>query len=170
MEKLQCQMAIRSFLRLADVVKPEKRSQMMSGIGGKDTKPEIMVRKGLHAKGFRYLLHHRELPGKPDLVFPRYKSVILVNGCFWHGHSCHLFKWPASRTKFWKQKITGTVERDNRNIRALENEGWRILTIWECALKGKTRLPVENVIEIASQWLSSTTGNLEIKGYEDVTN
>ena len=154
---------------MADIVKPAKRSQMMSGIGGKDTKPELIVRKGLHSKGFRYRLHHRKLPGKPDLVFPRYKCVIFVNGCFWHGHTCHLFKWPSSRAEFWKRKISNTIERDFKNFMLLDNKGWRILTIWECALKGKTRLPIEDVIEMASRWLSSETGHLEIKGYEDVS-
>ena len=155
---------------MVDVVNPAKRSQMMAGIGGKNTKPELLIRKGLHAKGFRYRLHDRNLPGKPDLVFPRYKSVILVNGCFWHGHGCHLFKWPSTRKEFWKRKILGTVERDLKSRKDLEIEGWRILTIWECALKGRTRLPLGKVIEMASQWLSSKTGYLEIKGCEDVTN
>jgi len=159
----------RSSSRLSDVVDSAKRSQMMSGIRGKDTKPELIIRKGLYAKGFRYRLHDRELPGKPDLVFPRYKSVIFVNGCFWHGHiRCHLFKWPATRVNFWKQKINDTIERDLHNRKALEQAGWRVLTIWECALKGKTRLPIETVIEMASRWLSSTACDTEIKGRSDV--
>lgn len=141
----------------------------MAGIGGKDTKPELIIRKGLHANGFRYRLHDCELPGKPDLVFPCYKSVIFVNGCFWHGHNeCHLFKWPATRVDFWKQKISDTIERDRVNRIALCRAGWRVLTIWECALKGKSRLPIESVIEMASCWLSSTACALEIKGRSDV--
>ena len=160
----------RSWSRLTDVVSPEKRSQMMSGIGGKNTGPELIVRKRLHARGFRYRLHDRKLPGKPDLVFPRYESVILINGCFWHGHFCHLFKWPMTRAGFWREKISGTVERDRKNFQALENSGWRILTIWECALKGKTRLTTEEVVSATSEWLRFGTGHLEIEGGDDVTN
>ena len=141
---------------------------MMAGITGKNTKPEIIVRKGLHAMGFRYRLHARNLPGKPDLVFPRYKAVIFVNGCFWHGHGCHLFKWPSTREEFWKEKITGTMERDSRKLAALQCEGWRTLVIWECALKGRTRLPVETVIGSAAQWLSSGTSYLELTGSDHV--
>src|SRR5690606_10217746 len=130
---------------LADVVSAEKRSQMMSGIRGKDTTPEMIIRKGLHARGFRYRLHDRKLPGKPDLVFPAYKAVIFIHGCFWHVHDCHLFKWPSSRPEFWKQKLTGNIEKDQENFAALERDGWRILTVWECALKGRTKLPVDAI-------------------------
>ena len=91
---------------MVDVVTPEKRSAMMSGIKGKNTKPEFIVRKALFKRGFRYTLHNKNLPGKPDLVFARYKAVVFVNGCFWHGHNCHLFKWPKSNPEFWKEKIT----------------------------------------------------------------
>jgi len=154
--------------QLADTFNPEKRSQIMSRIRDRDTKPELLIRKGLHAKGFRYRLHDRKLPGKPDLVFPRYKSIIFVNGCFWHGHSCHLFRWPASRVEYWKPKITRTIERDKANFRSLEAKGWHILIIWECAFRGRTRLPVENVIEMISKWLLSEADHLEIKGYEEV--
>lgn len=90
---------------MADVVTPEKRSKMMSGIQGKNTKPELTIRKGLHALGFRYRLHGKTLPGKPDLVFPKYKAVIFIHGCFWHAHHCHLFKWPSTRVDFWQEKI-----------------------------------------------------------------
>lgn len=149
---------------MTDVVDSKKRSQMMSGIGGKDTKPELIIRKGLHASGFRYRLHVRDLPGKPDIVFPRYKAVILINGCFWHAHSCHLFKWPSTRTEFWKQKINATVQRDRGNFEKIDKLGWRVLTIWECALKGRTRLTIEYVLELASNWLQSHCGHKEIKG------
>lgn len=150
--------------QLADTFTPSKRSQVMSRIGSRNTKPELLIRKGLHARGFRYRLHDRKLPGKPDMVFPRYKSIIFVNGCFWHGHSCPLFRWPATRVEYWKPKITRTIERDKANFRYLEAEGWRVLIIWECAFRGRTRLPIENVIEMASRWLLSKTGHLEIKG------
>jgi len=151
---------------MADVVAPEKRSEMMSGIRGKDTRPELLIRKALHARGFRYRLHDSKLPGKPDLAFPRYKAVIEINGCFWHGHDCHLFKWPSSRKEFWKEKITGNIERDRKNQSALEQLGWRVLTIWECAVKGRTRRPLDDVIESAASWLRSGKGNAEITGME----
>ena len=149
---------------MADVVSPEKRSEMMSGIRGKDTKPELLIRKSLHARGFRYRLHDSKLPGKPDLAFPRYKAVIEIHGCFWHGHDCHLFKWPSSRKAFWKGKITGNMERDRKNHAALEQLGWRILTIWECALKGRTHKPLDDVIEQTASWLRSGKSNSEITG------
>ena len=149
---------------MVDVVSPEKRSEMMSGIRGKDTKPELLIRKSLHARGFRYRLHDSKLPGKPDLAFPRYKAVIEINGCFWHGHDCHLFKWPSSRKAFWKEKISGNITRDSKNHAALEQLGWRILTIWECALKGKTRIPLDDVIEQAASWLCAGKSSAEITG------
>lgn len=153
---------------MADVVSPAKRSEMMAGITGKNTKPELIVRKGLHAMGFRYRLHARNLPGKPDLVFPRYKAVIFVNGCFWHGHGCHLFKWPSTRKEFWREKITGTMERDKRKQAALLGEGWRTLVIWECALKGKSRLPADTVVSAAADWLESDSMSSSITGLSDV--
>lgn len=142
---------------MSDVVSPEKRSKMMSGIRGKDTKPEILVRKALFKKGFRYRLHLTGLPGKPDLVFPKYRSVVFVNGCFWHGHDCHLFKWPKSNSEFWKNKITGNIERDKINLALLEEQGWRSATIWECCLKGCSPNRTEIEIEKLSEWLLSGT-------------
>lgn len=115
---------------------------MMSGIRGKDTKPEIVVRRLLYRSGFRYRLHRKDLPGRPDIVLPKYRTAILVHGCFWHGHAdCHLFRLPGSRTEFWKEKIAGNKVRDRRNLLLLHQSGWRTLEIWECALKGKPRLP-----------------------------
>jgi DNA mismatch endonuclease (patch repair protein) len=149
---------------VTDVVTPEKRSKMMSGIQGKNTKPEMIIRNGLHTMGFRYRLHGKNLPGKPDLVFSRYKAVIFIHGCFWHCHKCHLFKWPSTRTNFWKQKISGNIKRDQANMVTLTNDGWRVLVIWECSLKGRTRLPVEKLLENIAAWLKTGTGNLEIRG------
>lgn len=153
---------------MVDVVTPEKRSQMMAGIGGKNTKPELIIRKGLHAKGYRFRLHVRSLPGKPDIVFPRYRAVIFVNGCFWHGHGCHLFKWPSTRVQFWKDKILGTIERDKGKLEALQLAGWRTLTIWECALKGKSRLQIDSVIEAAADWLEFDRLPSKATGIADV--
>ena len=123
---------------MADVVSSLKRSQMMAGIRGKDTRPELVVRQELFRRGFRYRLHKKGLPGKPDLVLPKYNSVIFVNGCFWHGHECHLFKWPKSNKDFWEEKISGNRVRDQRNIQLLQSAGWRVLTVWECSFKGKS--------------------------------
>ncbi len=150
---------------MTDVVSPEARSQMMSGIQGKDTKPEVMIRKALHRKGFRYRLYVKSLSGKPDLVFPKYNAVIQVNGCFWHGHSCHLFKWPSTRPDFWRNKILGNKGRDMKNKLELEKLGWRVLTIWECAIKGKHRQPLEVLIEQTSGWLVMNKSSNEIRGF-----
>jgi DNA mismatch endonuclease (patch repair protein) len=149
---------------MADVVSKAKRSEMMAGIKGKNTKPEIVIRKALHRQGFRYKLHDKTLPGKPDLVFPKYKAVIEVNGCFWHLHNCHLFKWPKSKKEFWKEKLTKNKERDERNQKALEAEGWRLLVVWECALKGKGKLPLERVITECVGFLKGDQIHHEIKG------
>lgn len=117
----------------------------MSGIRGKDTKPELLIRSALHRAGFRYRLHAKELPGKPDMVFPKYNSVLFVHGCFWHGHGpdCNLFRWPQSREGFWREKIHRNVERDDAQIRSLLEAGYRVGIIWECALKGRQRLPLD---------------------------
>ncbi|MBU9706000.1 very short patch repair endonuclease [Paenibacillus sp. AK121] len=150
---------------MADIVPPEKRSKMMAGIKGKDTKPEMILRKGLHGLGFRYRLHDRNLPGKPDMVFPRYKAVIFAHGCFWHGHSCHLFKWPSSNEEFWHTKIERNMEADKKNIILLQEMGWRTGIVWECALKGKYKINREEVIELCAQWLQTTDmTSIEIGG------
>lgn len=109
----------------------------MAGIRSRDTKPEIRVRKALHALGFRFALSSRGLPGKPDVVLPKWKVAVFVHGCFWHLHGCHLSKTPASNTEFWTEKLGKNVERDSRMVAKLLEEGWRVLLIWECALRGK---------------------------------
>ncbi len=136
----------------------------MAGIGGKNTKPELQVRKALHRLGFRYSLHARDLPGKPDLKLPKYNAVIFVNGCFWHGHDCHLFRLPATRTEFWKDKIEGNRKRDLNTRTALANNGWRVLDIWECAIKGKTSLETAVWVGKISEWLTGDSDRLDIKG------
>lgn len=108
----------------------------MSRIRSKNTKPEEIVRKYLFSQGFRYRKNDSRLPGKPDIVLPKYKTVIFVNGCFWHGHTgCRYFVWPKSNVDFWKSKIDGNIERDSTNYTRLTDMGWRILVIWECELK-----------------------------------
>lgn len=124
---------------MADVHSPEQRARNMSAVRSKNTSPEILVRKILFARGFRFRLHVRTLPGVPDIVLPRYRTVIFVHGCFWHGHDCYLFKTPRTRADFWMSKIAGNRVRDERNALSLATEGWRVLTIWECALRGPFR-------------------------------
>ncbi|WP_245511135.1 very short patch repair endonuclease [Martelella mediterranea] len=136
----------------------------MAAVRGKDTKPELIIRKGLHARGFRYRLYDRALPGRPDLVLPKHHAIIFINGCFWHGHDCNLFRWPATREDFWHHKISSNKERDARNLRALQALGWRTAIVWECALKGKQKLPTDKVIDTLHVWLSSDDSNTEIRG------
>jgi DNA mismatch endonuclease, patch repair protein len=119
---------------LADIVDKSTRSRMMAGIKGKDTKPEIIVRKALHAAGFRFRLHHKGLPGKPDIVLPKFKAVVFVHGCFWHGHECAKFRWPKTRPLFWQKKILGNKSRDHLTRKALKSVGWTPFVIWECRL------------------------------------
>ena len=126
---------------------------MMSGIQGKNTKPELMIRKALHGRGFRYRLHVKDLPGKPDIVLPKYKAAVEVNGCFWHRHDCNLFKWPSTREDFWRNKLEGNVQRDIQNQKKLEQFGWRVKVVWECDLKGKGRRPLETVVDELANWI-----------------
>ncbi len=149
---------------MTDIVTAEVRSRMMSGIRGRNTRPEILVRHGLHRGGFRYSLHPSGLAGKPDIVLHRWRAVVLVNGCFWHGHECHLFRWPGSRRKFWKAKIGRNRSRDEEVREQLAAAGWRILVIWECALKGPGRRPLEEVLKEASRWIRRGNSFHEIKG------
>ena len=150
---------------MTDVVDPATRSRMMSGIRGKNTKPELLIRKALHGRGYRYRLHDKRLPGKPDLVFPKYHAVIFIQGCFWHMHDCHLFKWPSTRKQFWEEKISGNKARDERNITSLIDDGWRVLEIWECATKGMGRLTTEKIIERTAKWLEGRRRRAEISGH-----
>lgn len=150
---------------MTDIVDQETRSRMMAGIRGKDTTPELIVRRGLHGAGFRYRLHSRRLPGRPDLVLRRHRALILVNGCFWHGHKCHLFKWPRGpRAEFWRQKIVGNIQRDRQNYKAYEDSGWRVAVVWECALKGRNRLDSERVIDRLAAWIGGSERFIEISG------
>jgi len=137
---------------------------MMSGIRGKNTKPEMLLRRGLHARGLRYRLHARDLPGSPDLVFPARKAVLFAHGCFWHGHDCHLFRMPGSRPDFWRTKIERNREVDRRAVEALRQAGWRVGVVWECALKGRTRLDLETVLDACAAWAREGGDMLEIRG------
>lgn len=149
---------------MTDVVAPEVRSRMMSGIRGSNTKPELFLRRGLHARGLRFRLHDRALPGCPDLVFRRHNAVLFAHGCFWHGHDCPLFKWPKSRSDFWRKKITRNKSNDAQSERLLRTAGWRVGVVWECALKGASRLPPDTVLDECARWLRSQTPRHEIRG------
>ncbi len=149
---------------MTDIVCPEKRKQMMSGIRGKNTRPEILLRKWLHASGFRFRIHVKNLPGNPDIVFPKYNALIFVHGCFWHRHDCHLFKWPSTRIDFWQNKINGNVKNDFIAQKNLETLGWRYLIVWECALKGKRKWDDAKLINKITTWIRSTESAFEIAG------
>lgn len=148
---------------MIDVVDQATRSRMMSGIRSKNTLGELQLRKGLHSLGFRFRLHAPDLPGRPDLVFPKLRAVIFVNGCFWHGHECSLFKWPKSRPEFWATKINGNRERDRRVQQALLDSGWRVGIIWECSWKGKHKLPDDERLALCAQWLKSSVSWLKLE-------
>lgn len=125
---------------MADIKTKESRSYNMSRIGGKDTKPEEIVRKYLFSKGFRYRKNVRNLPGSPDLVLPKYRTVVFVNGCFWHGHEgCKYFVWPKSNAEFWRKKIEANISRDQRKEAQLKDMGWNVLVVWECELRPPRR-------------------------------
>jgi DNA mismatch endonuclease, patch repair protein len=147
-----------------DVVDAATRSRMMAGIGPKNTRPELVIRRGLHALGFRFRLHDRTLPGKPDIVLPRWRAVIQVHGCFWHGHDCALFRWPGTRVEFWREKISRNVQRDREVEDALDRAGWRVLTVWECALKGKERIGTEAAVGAVADWLRADVRAGVIRG------
>ncbi|QKW58315.1 very short patch repair endonuclease [Stenotrophomonas sp. NA06056] len=125
---------------MVDSLTPEQRSAQMSRIRGSNTKLEVLVRKGLHARGLRYRLGGAKLPGRPDIVLPKYRTVVFVHGCFWHGHDCPLYRLPKTRPEFWADKIGKNRIRDLRVTAELEALGWRVLTVWECSLRGKTAL------------------------------
>lgn len=117
---------------------PEQRSRNMAAIKGKDTKPEMIVRKYLFSRGLRFRVQVRKLPGTPDIVLPKYKTAIFVNGCFWHGHEgCKYFRLPKSNIEFWKEKIERNIERDRESMQALHNLGWKVIRVWECELRNK---------------------------------
>lgn len=134
---------------MADIKTKESRSYNMSRIAGKDTKPEELVRKYLFSKGFRYRKNVRKLPGTPDLVLPKYRTVIFVNGCFWHGHEgCKYFVWPKNNAEFWRQKIETNISRDQRKEAQLRDMGWNVMIVWECELRPPKR-------QATLEWLES---------------
>ena len=136
----------------------------MAAIRGKDTKPELLIRSGLHRLGYRFRVTRKDLTGKPDIVLSRLDAAIFVHGCFWHGHNCHLFRLPGTRTDFWASKISANQKRDETVRSALLSDGWRIATVWECALKGKARLDLQELLTHLTTWLEDDEGLFEIRG------
>lgn len=149
---------------MADIVDTATRSRMMRGIRGTNTRPELSIRRLLHAGGFRFRLHGRLLPGKPDIVLRRHNAVILIHGCFWHGHDCPLFRMPRTRTEFWAAKIGRNRANDVRAIEALRKLGWRVAVVWECALKGRGSLEPERLSGRIIRWLQTGSRSLVVKG------
>lgn len=148
---------------MVDIVDNATRSRMMAGIRGRDTKPEKVIRSALHGKGVRFRVNRRDLPGKPDIVFPGPKAVIFVHGCFWHGHDCPLFRLPGTRTEFWAAKIGKNRANDANVTQALLENGWRVGIVWECAIRGRGR-DVPSVIDTLIAWLRSDIRSIELRG------
>lgn len=135
---------------MSDIFSKSKRSYIMSHISGKETKPEILVRKFLFAHGFRFRKNVKDLSGKPDIVLPKYQTVIFIHGCFWHGHTCKRGTLPATNVEFWETKIGGNIERDKRDIAELEKQGWKVIVIWQCEIKN-AGLQNERLIRLLSE-------------------
>lgn len=148
-----------------DVLTSAQRKLNMSRIRSKDTKPELILRRALHAAGLRFRLHRKDLPGRPDLVFPSRRAVVFVHGCFWHGHEmCRRFKAPSSQQSYWLPKISGNVQRDLLAEAALRADGWRILKVWECCLVGRDRLDFEEVVTAAVTFLNGEAQMQVVRG------
>lgn len=149
---------------MTDVLTSEQRSRCMAAVKGKDTKPEMIVRKYLFSRGLRFRVQVRKLPGNPDIVLPKYKTVIFVNGCFWHGHEgCKYFRLPKSNVEFWKEKIERNIERDRESMRALLDLGWKVIRVWECELRNKANRE-ETLNEIYTSITSSDGSGYSFEG------
>lgn len=143
---------------MADVLTPAQRRLNMRRVRGHNTSLEVRIRKALFSRGLRYRLHDKNLPGSPDLVFKKYRVAVFIHGCFWHAHGCSLFKLPESRSDFWTAKLRGNVKRDLMNHHKLIASGWRVLTVWECAIRGGSRLTLEDVALLAEDFIRSQVG------------
>ena len=160
---------IRHEATVTDVVDGETRSRMMAGIRGRDTQPEMALRQALHARGFRYRLHGADLPGRPDLVFPRHRAAVFVHGCFWHRHpGCRYATTPATRMAFWTAKFGANVARDGHVQGALAAMGWRTGVVWECALR--SRVKAERTADVVAAWLLGEKPSLDCGLSSDDTN
>ena len=136
----------------------------MAGIRRRNTRIEVAIRRAMHARGFRFRVDDRRLPGRPDMVLPKWGAVVLIHGCFWHAHDCGLCRLPSTRPDFWRGKLAGNAERDARNQQALQSQGWRIATIWECALRGRGEQAVNDVADRLADWLRGNSPLLDIRG------
>lgn len=149
---------------MVDIVSAAARSRMMSAVRSRNTAPEVAIRRGLHSRGFRYRLHVRALPGSPDIVLPKWRTVLFVHGCFWHGHTCHLFRLPATRREWWRDKIDGNIARDSLAVEALMSEGWKVIRIWECAIRGREARGVKETIDLVESFVRGDLAEMEIGG------
>ena len=146
---------------MIDIVNKTTRSRMMAGIKGKNTVPERVLRQAMHRRSFRFRLHAKQLPGRPDLLFPKYKAIVFVHGCFWHRHrNCRYATTPATRTEFWQSKFASNVARDRASVKALINSGWRVAIVWECSLRNS--VGVQEIADMLSDWLVSGAMRLEL--------
>ena len=149
---------------MADNVDRPTRSRMMAAVRSQDTGPEVAIRKALHARGLRYRTNVRNLPGRPDIVFPKYRAAIFVHGCFWHAHDCELFRLPTTRPEFWKKKLRRNRDRDTEARQALSEKGWRHLTVWECVLRGSQRRDFSALIDEVEHWVTAGQPEHELRG------
>ncbi|WP_448192816.1 very short patch repair endonuclease [Azospirillum sp. sgz301742] len=147
-----------------DTLTPDQRRFAMSRVASRDTAPELALRRSLHAIGFRFRLHRKELPGRPDLVFPKYHAAIFVHGCFWHGHDCPRGRPPATRTEFWSAKIARNQARDAAAEQALIEAGWRVLTVWECGITGPARWEPDALSALCADFLRGVTRRKDVSG------
>lgn len=150
---------------MTDIVSKETRSRMMEGIRSKDTKPEMTLRRALHARGLRYRLHANDVTGKPDMIFPKFRAAVFVHGCFWHRHvGCRYATTPATRADFWQRKFAANMRRDKTVRECLAAGGWRVAIVWECALRKPNMVPA--VTELVVNWLESQDSFLDLGASE----
>lgn len=149
---------------MADTLDPAARSRLMARIRGKDTGPELLVRRALHGLRFRYRLHDPRLPGRPDMVLPKHRAVVFVHGCFWHGHGCGLSRMPRSNRPYWRAKIDRNRARDAEVRQRLRRDGWRCLVIWECALRGPQRRDFDRCLAGIAAWLRGAGAAKTVRG------
>lgn len=148
---------------MVDKIDSATRSRNMAAIKSRNTTPELLIRSGLHKRGFRFRLHVKDLPGKPDIVLPKYNAVIFINGCFWHGHpNCRLYKLPGTRTEYWQKKITRNQANDARSRALLLESNWRVCIIWECKIRASKK-DLNQLIDIISDFLNSMDTFLEVR-------
>jgi len=142
---------------MTDIVSPEKRAEMMSLIGSKNTRPEKYIRSMLHKSGYRFRINYKKLPGKPDVVLPKHRTIVDIRGCFWHQHECSLFKWPSTRPQFWREKLQANKQRDAKLALEYSRSGWSHVVVWECATKGRYRMHPDTVLKSLSIAIESST-------------